>query len=135
MAAQSGSRPGLPQALIDSVNKNKVALKGPLATPIGKGIRSLNLEIRKAFDLYANVRPCKTIPGLETIYGNIDVVTIRENTEGEYSGIEHMINDDIAQSVKVITKKASDKISKFAFEYALKNDRCNVTCCHKANIM
>lgn len=125
----------LPQELKQSVWKNRVALKGPLTTPIGKGMRSLNLEIRKEFQLYANVRPSKTIPGLQTIYGNIDVITIRENTEGEYSGIEHMISKDIAQSVKVITQKGSYDISKFAFNYAKNNNRKMVTACHKANIM
>uniref|UniRef100_A0A2P2HY70 Isocitrate dehydrogenase [NAD] subunit, mitochondrial n=1 Tax=Hirondellea gigas TaxID=1518452 RepID=A0A2P2HY70_9CRUS len=126
---------GIPQALIDSVHKNKIGLKGPLMTPIGKGHRSLNLTIRKEFELYANVRPCRSLEGYPTMYKNVDVVTIRENTEGEYSGIEHIIVPGVVQSIKLITRKASKRVAEFAFKYARENGRSMVTAVHKANIM
>ncbi|XP_054159399.1 probable isocitrate dehydrogenase [NAD] subunit alpha, mitochondrial [Oppia nitens] len=126
---------GIPQKAIDSFLKNRIGLKGPLATPIGKGHRSLNLEIRKVFSLYANVRPCRSIEGHETLYDNVDVVTIRENTEGEYSGIEHEITPGVVQSIKLITEKASRRVAEYAFEYAKSNGRKTVTSVHKANIM
>ncbi|XP_049871948.1 probable isocitrate dehydrogenase [NAD] subunit alpha, mitochondrial isoform X2 [Pectinophora gossypiella] len=126
---------GIPQKAIDSVNANKVGLKGPLMTPIGKGYRSLNLALRKEFDLYANVRPCKSFEGIKTLYDNVDVVTIRENTEGEYSGIEHEIVDGVVQSIKLITEEASSRVAEFAFIFARDNNRKKVTAVHKANIM
>uniref|UniRef100_A0A8D8S5F7 Isocitrate dehydrogenase [NAD] subunit, mitochondrial n=3 Tax=Cacopsylla melanoneura TaxID=428564 RepID=A0A8D8S5F7_9HEMI len=126
---------GIPQAAIDSINKNKVGLKGPLMTPVGKGHRSLNLALRKEFNLYANVRPCLSLEGYQTLYDDVDVVTIRENTEGEYSGIEHEIVDGVVQSIKLITEEASSRVAEFAFEYAKKNNRSKVTAVHKANIM
>merc|ERR1711997_364522 len=109
---------GIPKAAIDSVNKNKVGLKSPLMTPVGKGFRSLNLALRKEFNLYANVRPCRSLEGYKTLYDNVDVVTIRENTEGEYSGIEHEIVNGVVQSIKLITETASSRVANFAFEYA-----------------
>ncbi|KAK9745771.1 Isocitrate/isopropylmalate dehydrogenase [Popillia japonica] len=126
---------GIPQAAIDSVNKNKVGLKGPLMTPVGKGHRSLNLALRKEFNLYANVRPCKSLEGYKTLYDHVDVVTIRENTEGEYSGIEHEIVDGVVQSIKLITEDASRRVAEFAFQYTKENNRRKVTAVHKANIM
>merc|ERR1719153_2206687 len=126
---------GIPPAAIASVNKNQIGLKGPLMTPVGKGHRSLNLAIRKEFSLYANVRPCRSIEGYETLYKDVDVVTIRENTEGEYSGIEHEIVDGVVQSIKLITEKASRRVAEFAFGYAKNNGRSKVTAVHKANIM
>ncbi|XP_037268083.2 isocitrate dehydrogenase [NAD] subunit alpha, mitochondrial [Rhipicephalus microplus] len=126
---------GIPQKAIDSVNKNKIGLKGPLMTPIGKGHRSLNLALRQAFSLYANVRPCRSLEGFETPYKDVDVVTIRENTEGEYSGIEHEIVPGVVQSIKLITEPASRNIANYAFEYAKANNRSMVTAVHKANIM
>jgi len=126
---------GIPPAAIQSVNKNKIGLKGPLMTPVGKGHRSLNLAIRKEFNLYANVRPCKSFEGYPTRYKNVDLVTIRENTEGEYSGIEHEIVDGVAQSIKLITKNASDRIANYAFNYARENNRSRVCAVHKATIM
>ncbi|KAJ2938469.1 hypothetical protein O0L34_g12914 [Tuta absoluta] len=126
---------GIPQKAIDSVNANKIGLKGPLMTPIGKGYRSLNLALRKEFDLYANVRPCKSLDGIKTLYDNVDVVTIRENTEGEYSGIEHEIVDGVVQSIKLITEEASKRVAEFAFQFARDNKRKMVTAVHKANIM
>jgi len=132
---QADGTMGIPRAAIDSVNKNKVGLKSPLMTPVGKGFRSLNLALRKEFSLYANVRPCKSLEGYETLYDNVDVVTIRENTEGEYSGIEHEIVDGVVQSIKLITHTASYRVAKFAFEYAKAQGRKKVTAVHKANIM
>jgi len=126
---------GIPQSAIDSVNKNTIGLKGPLMTPIGKGHRSLNLALRKEFNLYANVRPCKSLEGYETLYNDVDVVTIRENTEGEYSGIEHEIVPGVVQSIKLITEDASKRVADYAFKYAKDNGRAKVTVVHKANIM
>lgn len=126
---------GIPVAAVESVNRNKVGLKGPLMTPIGKGHRSLNLQLRKEFNLYANVRPCRSLEGYKTLYDDVDVVTIRENTEGEYSGIEHEIVDGVVQSIKLITEDASMRVAEYAFQYAKDNNRSKVTAVHKANIM
>lgn len=126
---------GLSPELKESVRRNKVGLKGPLGTPIGKGHRSLNLLIRQEFGLYANFRPTISIPGVKTAFDDVDLVVIRENTEGEYSGIEYMVADGVAQSIKVITEKASRRVAEFAFEHALLNKRTKVTAVHKANIM
>lgn len=125
----------LPAELYESMKRTKVGLKGPLATPIGKGHVSLNLTLRKQFNLYANVRPCKSIKGYKTLYSNVDLVIIRENTEGEYSGIEHEVVKGVVQSIKVITKEASRRVAEYAFKYAQDNGRQRVTCVHKANIM
>jgi isocitrate dehydrogenase (NAD+) len=125
----------IPQKAIDSVNRNLVGLKGPLMTPVGKGHQSLNLALRKQFNLYANVRPCKSLAGYDTLYRNVDIVTIRENTEGEYSGIEHTIVDGVVQSIKFIIEKASRCVVEYAFEYARANGRRRITAVHKANIM
>jgi len=130
-----GKEGGLPTNVIDSIKKTKLGLKGPLGTPIGRGHMSLNLALRKEFNLYANVRPCKNIEGVKTPFDNVDVIIMRENTEGEYSGIEHIVKPGIAQSIKLVTKEGSYNISKYAFDYALKNRRKKVTCVHKANIM
>merc|ERR1719415_231564 len=132
---QADGTMGIPRAAIDSVNKNKVGLKSPLMTPVGKGFRSLNLALRKEFSLYANVRPCRSLEGYKTLYDNVDVVTIRENTEGEYSGIEHEIVNGVVQSIKLITETASSRVANFAFEYAKAQGRKKVTAVHKANIM
>merc|ERR1712142_624652 len=132
---QADGTMGIPRAAIDSVNKNKVGLKSPLMTPVGKGFRSLNLALRKTFNLYANVRPCRSIEGYQTLYDNVDVVTIRENTEGEYSGIEHEIVDGVVQSIKLITETASSRVAEYAFNFARKQGRDRVTAVHKANIM
>ena len=107
------------QEALDSVIRNKVGLKGPFATPIGKGHRSLNLTLRKALNLFANVRPCKSIEGYKTKYENVDVVTIRENTEGEYTGIEHEVVPGVVENLKVITRAASQRIADYAFQYAV----------------
>ncbi|RAL66302.1 hypothetical protein DID88_005972 [Monilinia fructigena] len=115
--------------------KNKVALKGPLATPIGKGHVSLNLTLRRTFNLFANVRPCRSIAGYKTPYDNVDTVLIRENTEGEYSGIEHVVVDGVVQSIKLITREASERVLRFAFQYAQDINKLKVRAVHKATIM
>jgi isocitrate dehydrogenase (NAD+) len=120
---------------LESVVRNKVGLKGPFATPIGKGHRSLNLTLRKALNLYANVRPCKSIPGYKTKYDDVDIVTIRENTEGEYTGIEHEVVPGVIENLKVITRVASARIAEFAFRYASEVGRKKVTAAHKAGVM
>ena len=106
-----------------------------MATPIGKGHRSLNLTLRKELALYANVRPCFSIPGYKTRYDNVNLVTIRENTEGEYSGLEHEVVPGVVESLKVITRAASTRVAEYAFKYAVDNGRARVTAVHKANIM
>ncbi|KAJ7276458.1 hypothetical protein B0H12DRAFT_1085526 [Mycena haematopus] len=125
----------IPDAAIHSVKKNTVALKGPLATPIGKGHVSLNLTLRRTFNLFANVRPCVSIQGFKTPYDDVNTVLIRENTEGEYSGIEHEIVDGVVQSIKLITWEASERVARYAFNYAETSGRKRVTAVHKANIM
>lgn len=106
-----------------------------METPIGKGHVSLNLTLRKLLNLYANVRPCRSIPGCETAYSNVDLVVIRENTEGEYSGIEHEVVKGVVQSIKLITQPASERIARYAFDYAIQSGRNHVTVVHKAAIM
>lgn len=124
----------LPERVIESIKKNKVALKAPVTTPIGKGFRSVNVQLRKALDLYANLRPCKNIDGIKTRFENVDLVIVRENTEDLYAGIERQIDEETAESIKIITKKASLRIAEFAFNYAVKNGRKTVHAVSKANI-
>lgn len=125
----------LPLRVLNSIKKNKVALKAPVTTPIGKGFRSVNVELRKTLDLYANIRPCKNLPGIKTKFNNVDLIVVRENTEDLYAGIERQVDDDTAESIKIITRKASERICRFAFELALKNSRKEVCVVTKANIM
>lgn len=125
----------LPKRVLDSIRKNKVALKAPVTTPIGKGFRSVNVQLRKDLDLYANLRPCKNLPGVETRFKDVDLVVVRENTEDLYAGVEEQIDKNTAHSIKIITRKASERICKFAFEYAVKNNRHEVCAVTKANIM
>ena len=125
----------IPDETIASVRRNTVALKGPLATPIGKGHVSLNLTLRRTFNLFANVRPCVSIQGFKTPYDNVNTVLIRENTEGEYSGIEHEVVDGVVQSIKLITYEASERVARYAFYHAQQNGRSRVTAVHKAPIM
>ncbi|KAI5781455.1 isocitrate dehydrogenase subunit 2 mitochondrial precursor [Geopyxis carbonaria] len=125
----------IPDDAIASVKKNYVALKGPLATPIGKGHVSLNLTLRRTFNLFANVRPCRSVPGFKTPYDNVDTVLIRENTEGEYSGIEHEVVDGVVQSIKLITRPASERVLRFGFQYAESIGKEQVRVVHKATIM
>ncbi|KAI3612206.1 isocitrate nad-dependent [Moniliophthora roreri] len=130
-----GGKTVIPDTAIQSVRRNTVALKGPLATPIGKGHVSLNLTLRRTFNLFANVRPCVSIQGFKTPYDDVNTVLIRENTEGEYSGIEHEVIDGVVQSIKLITWDASERVARYAFHYAQSQGRKRVTAVHKANIM
>jgi len=140
--------PPLPPQVLDSVRKNKVALKGPIATPIGKGFKSVNVQLRQALKLFANVRPVKSLPGICTPFtaapvgkggapggGAVDLVIVRENTEGMYTGVEHVVLPGVAQAIKLVTREASERICEFAFEYAAKMGYPRVTVVHKANIM
>src|ERR1051326_8245104 len=125
----------LPEEVIESVRRNGVALKGPVATPIGTGFESVNVRLRKALDLYANLRPVRNLPGVQSRFGDVDLVIVRENTEGLYSGLEHEVVPGVVESLKIMTEKASTRIAVFAFEYAMKHKRKKVTAVHKANIM
>lgn len=125
----------LPQRVLDSIKRNGVALKAPVTTPIGKGFRSVNVQLRKSLDLYANLRPCKNLPNVKTRFDNVDLVIVRENTEDLYAGVEEQVDTDTAHSIKIITRKASERICKFAFDYAVKNNRREVCVVTKANIM
>jgi len=125
----------LPQRTIDAISEVGIALKGPCTTPVGKGFRSVNVQLRKAFDLYAAVRPVRNLDGIDTRYTDVDVVVIRENTEGLYSGVENEITPGVVTSTKVATEKGCTRIAKWAFEYARKKDRKKITAFHKANIM
>ncbi len=125
----------LPEDTLASIRKNKVALKGPLTTPVGTGFRSVNVALRKEFDLFANLRPARTYQGVKSRYDNVDLVVVRENTEDLYAGIEHMVGEDAAESIKVITRRGAERIVRFAFEYAVREGRKKVTVVHKANIM
>ena len=124
----------LPQRVIDSVKRNKIALKSPVTTPIGRGFRSVNVQLRKDLDLYANLRPCYNLPNIETRYENVDIVVVRENTEDLYAGIERQVDENTAESIKIITRAASERIAEFAFDYAVKNNRKEVCVVTKANI-
>ncbi|MHB0979875.1 MAG: isocitrate/isopropylmalate dehydrogenase family protein [Thermoleophilia bacterium] len=125
----------LPDHVLESLRATKVGIKGPITTPIGSGFRSVNVALRRELDLFANLRPTVTIPGVRTRYEGIDLVVVRENTEDLYAGIEHMVGKDAAESIKIITRFGSERISRFAFEYARKEGRKKVTAVHKANIM
>jgi isocitrate dehydrogenase (NAD+) len=125
----------IPAALYESIERNRVALKGPVTTPIGGGFKSINVTLRKKFDLFANLRPIRNLPGLDTKYPGVDLVIVRENTEGEYVGLEHEVVPGVVESIKVITEKGSTRIARFAFEYARKHGRKKVHSIHKANIM
>jgi len=125
----------LPQEVLDSILRNKVALKGPVTTPVGTGFQSINVRLRKTLDLYANLRPVRSQPNIKTRYEDIDLIVVRENTEDLYSGLEHEIVPGIVESIKIITERASTRIAKFAFEYAQTHGRKRVTAVHKANIM
>jgi isocitrate dehydrogenase (NAD+) len=125
----------LPAAVLDSIRRNKVALKGPVTTPIAEGFTSVNVGLRKALDLYANLRPVRNLPGVQSRFSDVDLVIVRENTEDLYAGLEHQIIPGVVESLKIITEKASTRVSQFAFEYARTNGRKRVTAIHKANIM
>jgi isocitrate dehydrogenase (NAD+) len=125
----------LPEPLLESIRKNKVALKGPITTPIGEGFTSVNVGLRKALNLYANLRPVWNLPNVASRFQNVDLVIVRENTEDLYAGLEHMVIPGVVESLKIITEEASTKIARFAFAYARKHKRKRVTAVHKANIM
>ncbi|MEW6127873.1 MAG: isocitrate dehydrogenase (NAD(+)) [Acidobacteriota bacterium] len=125
----------LPPSVMDSIKENKIAFKGPLTTPIGEGFASTNVRLRKELDLYANLRPVRSLPNVKTRYENVDLIVVRENTEDLYSGLEHEVVPGVVESLKIITEKASTRIARFAFEYARREGRKMVTAIHKANIM
>jgi isocitrate dehydrogenase (NAD+) len=125
----------LPERVIESIRRTGIALKGPITTPVGSGFRSVNVGLRLALDLYANVRPARSMVGVESRYTDVDLVIVRENTEDLYAGIEHRVGPDAAESIKIITRAASQRIARYAFEYAVRNGRSKVTAVHKANIM
>jgi isocitrate dehydrogenase (NAD+) len=125
----------IPENVLDSIRKNRVALKGPIGTPIGTGFRSVNVTLRKTLGLYACVRPIKSIPNISKRYPNVDFIIVRENMEGEYSGLEHLVVPGVAESLKIITEEASLRIAKYAFQMARDLGRNKVTAVHKANIM
>jgi len=129
-----GGKP-LPDAVLDSIRRTKVALKGPVTTPVGKGFKSINVQLRQELELYANLRPSRTLPGIPCRFQGVDLVVVRENTEDLYAGLEHTVVPGVVESLKIITAKASLRVSKFAFEYARKMGRKRVTAVHKANIM
>lgn len=137
VGAEALSRFGdpLPQDLFDSIKRNKIALKGPVMTPVGSGFVSANVRLRKALDLYANLRPIKSLEGVKSRYENVDLIVVRENTEDLYSGLEHEVVPGVVESLKIITDRASRRIARFAFEYSRKEGRKKVTAIHKANIM
>jgi isocitrate dehydrogenase (NAD+) len=125
----------IPAELYASIERNKVALKGPVTTPVGGGFKSINVTLRKKFELYANFRPIKNLPGLETRYPGVDLIIVRENTEGEYVGLEHEVVPGVVESLKIVTEKGSTRIAQFAFDYARKHGRKKIHSIHKANIM
>ena len=134
-AAEESRGNPLPEDVIEAIRANGVALKGPVGTPIGKGFASVNVRLRQALALYANLRPVKSVPSVRTRFENVDLVVIRENTEDLYSGLEHVVVPGVVESLKIITEVASTNIARFAFEYARKHGRKRVTAIHKANIM
>ena len=134
VAVERGDKP-LPDTLIDSIRRHKVALKGPVTTPIGEGFTSVNVGLRKALDLYANLRPVWNLPGAPARFSGVDIVIVRENTEDLYAGLEHQIIPGVVESLKIITERASTRIARFAFEHARRHGRKKVTAIHKANIM
>ena len=125
----------LPPVVLASIRETKVCLKGPVTTPVGGGYRSVNVTLRQALDLYANLRPVRSLPGIPARYGDLDLVVVRENTEDLYSGIEHVVVPGVVESLKIITEKASTRIARFAFEFARTHGRRRITAVHKANIM
>jgi isocitrate dehydrogenase (NAD+) len=125
----------LPDDLLESIKRNRVALKGPITTPVGKGFTSVNVGLRKTLDLYANLRPVRALPNVPSRYPELDLVVVRENTESLYAGLEHVVIPGVVESIKIITEKASTRIARYAFEYARNEGRKKITCVHKANIM
>ncbi len=122
----------LPPRVLESIKVNKIALKAPVTTPIGTGFRSVNVQLRKALDLYANIRPCKNLPNVKTKFEDVDLVVVRENTEDLYAGVEHQIDENSAESIKIITRKASERICRYAFEYAVKHKKKRSLCSYES---
>jgi len=133
--AEKASGDPLPASVLEAIRRNRVALKGPVGTPVGKGFASVNVRLRQALDLYVNLRPVKNLPGVVSRYAGVDLVIIRENTEDLYSGLEHTVVPGVVESLKIITEAASTRIARYAFEYARSHERRRVTAVHKANIM
>jgi len=133
-AAQQFGDP-LPESTLDLIRKYRVALKGPCTTPVGKGYRSINVKLRQGLDLYASVRPVQSLPGVKTPFENVDLVVVRENTEGLYAGLEHIVVPGVVESLRVITRPAAERIVRYAFEFARNHGRRQVTFCHKADVM
>ncbi|MDH3746120.1 MAG: isocitrate/isopropylmalate family dehydrogenase, partial [Acidobacteriota bacterium] len=125
----------LPENVLESIRRNKVALKGPVTTPVGHGFQSVNVRLRRTLDMFVNLRPVESLANVPSRYKDVDLVIVRENTEGLYSGLEHEVIPGVVESLKIVTEKASSRIARFAFEYARKNGRKRVTAVHKANIM
>lgn len=125
----------LPDEVVESIRRNGVALKGPVTTPVGEGFQSINVQLRQRLVLYANLRPARTLPTIPSRYDNVDLIIVRENTEGLYAGLEHEVVPGVVESLRIITEKASTRIARFAFDFARKNGRKRVTAVHKANIM
>jgi isocitrate dehydrogenase (NAD+) len=125
----------LPESVLESIRRNKIAIKGPLTTPVGAGFRSVNVALRKELDLYANVRPALSMPGINMPFENIDIITFRENTEDVYAGIEHMVGQNAAESIKIITREGTERLCRLAFEQSKEWERKRITVVHKANIM
>src|SRR5918993_4279489 len=125
----------LPEHVLESIRRNKVGLKGPLTTPVGEGFRSVNVALRKELDLYANVRPALSMPGIDMPFEDIDIITFRENTEDVYAGIEHMVGQHAAESIKIITREGTERLCRLAFEQSKEWERKRITVVHKANIM
>ncbi len=134
-AAEQREGDPLPASALDAIRRTRVALKGPVGTPIGKGFQSVNVRLRQAFTLYANLRPVRNVEGVASRFQGVDLVIVRENTESLYSGLEHIVVPGVVESLKIITEVASTRIARFAFEYARANGRKRVTAIHKANIM
>jgi isocitrate dehydrogenase (NAD+) len=134
-AAMAAHGTPLPQAVLDSIRRNRVAIKGPISTPLGSGYRSVNVALRKEFDLFAGIRPCRSMEGVRTPFQDVDLVMIRENTEDLYAGVEHAVGKDAAESIRIITREGSKRIAHAAFQYAAMNARRRVTIVHKANIL
>src|SRR5690349_8397565 len=134
-AAIASNGTPLPDSVVESIRETRIGLKGPITTPVGSGFRSVNVGLRQALDLYANLRPARSMQGVESRYTDVDLVIVRENTEDLYAGIEHMVGRDAAESIKIITRAASERIARYAFDYAVANGRRKVTAVHKANIM
>src|SRR5438132_13274108 len=125
----------LPESTLELIRRHRVALKGPCTTPVGKGFRSINVRMRQGLDLYASVRPVKTLPGVKSPYSGVDLVVVRENTEGLYAGQEHIVVPGVVESLRVVTRPAAERIVRFAFELARREGRRRVTFCHKADVL